>query len=345
MELLTILVVLVVGMALLFDFVNGWNDSANAIATVVGTRVLSPFKAVVLASTLNLVGAMVGTRVASTMAKLIHLPERPELAQQHTILIIVVAGLMAAAIWAATMTVFGMPISGSHSLIGGIVGSAVAASGVGILVADNVGKTLLAMLCAPVMGFCIAYAFYILLIWSTQTLAPSTMNRSFGRLQILSAGWMAFTHGTNDAQKVMGIIMMALLVHEGDLGGTFEIYPWVKISCAVAISVGTAVGGWKVIKTLGHHLTKMGPAEGFAAETSSAIVLSLAALAGIPTSTTHTITGSILGLGATKGISGVRWGLGEKIMLAWIFTLPSTAALGGSLFWLISALIGTQLSV
>ena len=358
---LAVLAVIVVGMALVFDFVNGWNDSANAIATVVGTRVLSPLRAVMLAAVFNLGGAMVGTEVANTMAKLIHLPAAPQnpspeqLAQwtpqekkaeevarerARNMMIIIVAGLMSAAVWAAAMTLFGLPISGSHSLIGGILGSAVAASGVEMLVASNVGKTLLAMLVAPALGLGVAYLFYVGLIRLTNRLRPSTMNRVFGRLQLVSASWMAFAHGTNDAQKVMGIITMALLaggLQAASAGGEFEVQLWVKISCALVISIGTAVGGWKVIKTLGHHLAKLGPTEGFAAETSASLVLTLAAWLGIPTSTTHTITGSILGVGATRGISSVRWGLGEKIMLAWLFTLPSTAALGGALYWLLSA--------
>ena len=338
---LATLVIVVVVMALLFDFVNGWNDSANAIATVVGTRVLSPLKAVMLAATLNLGGAMFGTEVANTMAKMIY-PEM--LASQETVMIVIVAGLFSAALWAAAMTIFGMPISGSHSLIGGIVGAAVAAGGVDILVAKNVGKTLMAMFFAPVMGFVIAYFFYVALVWLIRRVRPSVINRSFGKLQIVSASWMAFTHGTNDAQKVMGIITLALV--SGGFqdapgpDGKFEIQLWVKISCALVISIGTAVGGWKVIKTLGHHLTKLGPAEGFAAETSASLVLTIAAWLGIPTSTTHTITGSILGLGATRGASSVRWGLGEKIILAWVFTLPSTAALGGALYWAFAVLMG-----
>ncbi len=360
---LAILAVVVVGMALVFDFVNGWNDAANAIATVVGTRVLSPMSAVMLAAAMNVGGAMVGVQVANTMAKLVHVPAPPqnpspeqltqwtpqekkaeEIAKDNakTMMIIIIAGLASAAVWAAAMTLFGMPISGSHSLIGGILGSAVAASGVEILVAPNVGKTLLAMLIAPVLGLVVAYLFYAGLIWLTRRLRPSTMNRTFGRLQILSASWMAFTHGTNDAQKVMGIITMALLAggfQAASSGGEFEVQLWVKVSCALVISLGTAVGGWKVIKTLGHHLTELRPTEGFAAETSASLVLSLAAWLGIPTSTTHTITGSILGVGATRGISSVRWGLGEKIVLAWLFTLPSTAAVGGALYWLLSVLV------
>ena len=338
---LATLVIVVVVMALLFDFVNGWNDSANAIATVVGTRVLAPFSAVMLAATLNLTGAMFGTEVANTMAKMIY----PELlTSQETVMIVIVAGLLSAAIWAATMTVFGMPISGSHSLIGGIVGAAVAAGGVDILVAKNVGKTLMAMLFAPVMGFVVAYFFYVSLVWLVRRVRPSVINRTFGKLQIVSASLMAFTHGTNDAQKVMGIITLALLTggfqDAPGRDGEFEVQLWVKISCALVISLGTAVGGWKVIKTLGHHLTKLGPAEGFAAETSASLVLTIAAWLGIPTSTTHTITGAILGLGATRGVSSVRWGLGEKIVLAWVFTLPITAALGGAIFWAFAVLMG-----
>jgi len=340
MNTLTVLVIIVVVVALLFDFVNGWNDSANAIATIVGTRVLSPLKAVMLAAVLNLTGAMFGVKVANTMANMIHVEQFAD----TQVMVIIIAGMLAAELWAATMTILGMPISGSHSLFGGIVGAAVAAGGVETLVGPNVGKTLLAMLVAPVLGFLVAYVFYVALIWVTTRLRPSTMNQVFGKLQIASASWMAFTHGTNDAQKVMGIITMALLA--GDFqpapapGGEFEVKLWVKIACALVISSGTAVGGWKVIKTLGHHLTKLGPTEGFAAETAASLVLTFAALGGIPTSTTHTITGSILGVGATRGLSSVRWGLGEKILLAWVFTLPSTAALSGALYWLLAVMMG-----
>jgi PiT family inorganic phosphate transporter len=343
MSTLAFLVILVVVVALLFDFVNGWNDSANAIATVVATRVLSPLSAVGLAAALNLAGAMVGDEVAETMAKLIRVNPTTAV-KQELVMIIVVTGLLSAAAWTALMTVMGMPISCSHGLVGGIVGAGVAAQGVGILVGDNIVKTLLAMLIAPAMGFVVAYLFYVGLMWATIRLRPSTMNRSFGKLQVLSASWMAFTHGTNDAQKVMGVITMALVA------GGFQAAPaegekhvialWVKVACAAAIALGTAVGGWKVMKTLGHHLTKLGPPEGFAAETSAALVLSLAAWLGVPTSSTHTITGAILGLGATRGMSSVRWGLGEKIILAWVFTLPATATLGGMLYWLLSHILG-----
>lgn len=338
---LTILIIIVVAMALLFDFVNGWNDSANAIATVVGTRVLSPFAAVMFAAALNLAGAMVGNQVANTMSKMIHVPQFPSAAEQQTVMLIVITGLASASAWMFVMTVFGLPISGSHSLIGGVVGSAVAAQGIRILVTENIAKALLAMLVAPVMGFIFAYVSYVALVWLTVRWRPSTMNLAFGKLQIISAGCVAATHGTNDAQKVMGIITMALVAggfHSTEGGSSFVVPFWVQISCAAAISLGTVVGGWKVIKTLGHSLTRLGPPEGFAAETSAATVLTIAAWLGIPTSTTHTITGAIMGLGATRGISGVRWGLGEKIILAWIFTLPITAATGGTLFYFYSLL-------
>lgn len=335
MDSLALLVIIVVSMALLFDFVNGWNDSANAIATIVATRVLSPFAAVIMAAVLNLAGAMIGNEVANTMSKMIHVSIATS-ADQEAVMVIIICGLLSASIWAAWMTVLGMPISGSHSLIGGVVGSAVAASGVRILVGENISKTLLAMLIAPVLGFATAYLFYVVLIRLTTKWRPSTLNRAFGKLQMGSAGWMAFTHGTNDAQKVMGIITMALVAggYHGTAGDEGFVVPlWVQVTCAVAISFGTAAGGWKVIKTLGHHLTKLGPPEGFAAETGAALVLTIAAWLGIPTSTTHTITGSILGVGATRGVSSVKWGLGEKIILAWVFTLPITAAMGGTLFY------------
>lgn len=337
-----VLIVLVVVLALSFDFVNGWNDSANAIATVVATRVMSPTTAVILATSLNLLGAMWGVEVADTMSKMIHV-NSPALADNpNAVMEIVIAGLVSASVWAAAMTVLGMPISGTHSLVGGVIGAGVAAAGVQILVVKNINKTLMALLIAPAMGFLVAYFFYVALIWLTRRWRPTVMNRIFGRLQILSAGWMAFTHGTNDAQKVMGIITMALIAGHFQpapaAGEGFHVQLWVKIACAAAISFGTAVGGWKVVKTLGHHLTKLGPPEGFAAETSASFVLMVAAYLGIPTSTTHTITGSILGLGATRGKSSVSWGLGEKIIWAWVFTLPTTAAMGGTFYFILHLL-------
>lgn len=335
---LQVLIVLVVVLALAFDFVNGWNDSANAIATVVATRVLSPTWAVILATFFNLVGAMMGVRVADTMSKIIYTDEA-HIPGKETVLIIVVAALLSASIWAALMTIQGMPISGSHSLVGGVVGAAVAAAGVQALVSSNISKTLISMLVAPTMGFVTAYLFYVGLIWLTIRWRPTRMTSTFGKLQIGSAAWMAFTHGTNDAQKVMGIITMALVAgnfQDHVAGSPFEVQLWVKVACALAISVGTAVGGWKVVRTLGHHLTKLGPPEGFAAETSAALVLTIAAWLGVPTSTTHTITGSILGLGATRGTSSVSWSIGEKILWAWVFTLPATATLGGTIYWLLS---------
>ena len=339
---LSVLLVIVIVTALVFDFVNGWNDSANAIATVVATRVMSPGVAVMMAAALNLIGAMVGTEVADTMSKIIRIGPNYNFVTQEAALIIVVAGLLSASLWAGLMTMFGMPISGSHSLIGGVVGAGVAAGGTKILVGTTIKKTLLAMLFAPAMGFIVAYFFYVALIWLTVKWKPSTMNRTFGKLQIISACSMGFTHGTNDAQKVMGIITMSLVAggfQSHDPGQPFVVLLWVKVICALAIGLGTAFGGWGVIKTLGHHLTKLGPPEGFAAETSASMVLSAAAIFGVPTSSTHTITGSILGLGATRGMSSVRWGLGEKIVLAWIFTLPSTIMMGGVLYWVLSKLL------
>ncbi|MBI1902793.1 MAG: inorganic phosphate transporter [Planctomycetia bacterium] len=335
---LTALIVILVVLALVFDFVNGWNDSANAIATVIATRVLSPWTAVCLASVLNLAGAMVGVEVADTVAKIIH-SDPAHIADGRTVLVIVIAGILSAAAWAALMTVMGMPISGTHSLIGGVIGSAVAAAGADVLRVEKVTETLLAMLLAPTLGFIAAYFFYVGLVWLTVRWKPTTMNQAFGKLQVLSASWMAFTHGTNDAQKVMGIITLALIAggfQDAPAGKTIQVQLWVKLACAAAISLGTAVGGWKVIKTLGHHLTKLGPPEGFAVETSAALVLTLTAVFGTPASTTHTITGAILGLGATRGMVSVRWGLGEKILLAWIFTLPATATLGGAIYWVLT---------
>ncbi|GIQ67595.1 inorganic phosphate transporter [Xylanibacillus composti] len=319
LEGFSLLVIIVIIMALVFDFTNGWNDSANAIATVVGTRVLKPLPAVLLAAVLNLAGAFAFTAVAKMISQGIVDP-------QHITLYVVVALLAGSITWNILMTLIGMPISASHSLIGGIIGAAVAHGGFGILIMSGVQKVLIAMLVSPIIGAVLAYLIMKLLLIIVGGVQPSKVKKSFGILQLVSVSWMAFSHGSSDAQKAMGIIMMALVA--GGVGGITMDDPipfWVITSCGLAIAFGTAIGGWKVIKTLGMRLSKLEPIHGFAAETAAAMILTTVSKIGIPVSSTHTITGAIIGVGMTGRLSSVRWGIAGKIVSAWIFTLPGTA--------------------
>ncbi|MCW8129880.1 MAG: inorganic phosphate transporter [Planctomycetota bacterium] len=319
--------------ALLFDFVNGWNDAANAIATVVGTRVLSPFKAIMLATVLNLAGAFMGEEVAKTIGGgLVH----PDLISQT----VLVGAMVSAIVWAAAMTFLGMPISGSHSLIGGLMGAAVAKAGVHVVQAKGIVQVLLAMLFSPILGFLLAFLLFSVIAYLFRNKRPGPTGRMFGWLQLVSVSSMSLTHGQNDAQKVMGVITLGLVLSGRHASMESGIPTWVVISCGAAIALGTACGGWKVIKTLGHGLSRLKPVDGFAAETAASLVLLGTGHLGVPVSTTHTITGSILGVGSTKGINSVRWGLGQKIILAWVFTLPSTMALGGGIYWLMWSGLG-----
>ena len=330
----------IIATALIFDFVNGWNDSSNAIATVIGTRVLTPRVAIAMAAVLNLAGALAGTEVAKTITGGI-INTDPLFISSQDLNLALLSAMLSAIIWAAWMTVIGMPISGSHSLIGGLVGGAVAASGVKVIVGGGVLKIFGALLISPLLGGVLAYLLTFLLRWLFQSGSPRRVGIAFSYLQIGSAALMGFTHGLNDAQKVMGIITLALVA-----GGVQQMHGGlppeplfsVKIACAVMISLGTALGGAKVIRTLGSKLSRLSPFDGFTAETGASAVLFGAAALGVPVSTTHTITGSIMGVGATRGIRSVRWAVGEKIVWAWILTLPATGVMSGVVFSLLAEL-------
>jgi PiT family inorganic phosphate transporter len=310
------IIVLVITLALLFEFSNGWNDSANAIATVVSTRVLTPLQAVLLAASMNIAGAFFSTAVAVTIGKGMVNPS-------DITLVVVAAALLAGFLWNACMTLMGLPVSASHALIGGIIGASVAhLGGFDKLNLGGLTKIFIALLTSPLFGIVIGYLFMKLLIRLFCNASPGSINKYFGRLQIISAGFMAFSHGSNDAQKVMGVITLALV--SGGYISSVEVPSWVILLCALAMGLGTAAGGWRVIKTLGHHMLKLQPVHGFAAETSATAVILGASAFGLPVSTTHVITTSIMGVGATKRISAVRWGVAKKIVLAWIFTLPAT---------------------
>jgi|Deesub1362A_J573_1020465.scaffolds.fasta_scaffold05188_4 PiT family inorganic phosphate transporter len=304
----------VIALTLLFEISNGWNDAANAIATVVSTRVLSPLQAVLLAALMNIAGAFFTTAVAKTIGKGIVNPA--DITQT-----VVAAALIAGFTWNSAMTVLGLPVSASHALIGGVMGAGIAhLGGVQGLNFQGLVKIFTALLVSPLIGIIFGYIFMKWLMRLFCNLSPGTINRYFGRLQLVSAGFMAFSHGSNDAQKGMGVITLALV--SGGYIKSLDVPFWVILICALAMGVGTALGGWRVIKTLGHQMLKLQPVHGFAAETSATAVILGASSMGLPVSTTHVITTSIMGVGATKRLTAVRWGIAGKIILAWVLTLP-----------------------
>lgn len=313
------LLVLIVLLAVAFDFINGFHDTANAIATVVATRVLSPMQAILMAATLNFLGAITGTAVAKTIGSGLVAAKD---ATEHA----VVAALLAAIAWNLITWYRGIPSSSSHALIGGILGAAIAHAGFD---APNwlavVEKVILPFICSPIIGFLIAGAIMIVVLRLFGTAHPSTVSWSFGRLQLLSSAFMAFSHGGNDAQKTMGIITLALVAHGAQ--ATFDVPVWVIVLAATAMAAGTAAGGWRIIKTMGTRLTRLQPIDGFAAETAAATVIEIASRLGFPLSTTHVISSTILGVGATRHINSVRWGVAGDMITAWIITIPICAAL------------------
>ncbi len=324
------MLLLVVVLALLFDFSNGWHDSANAIATVVSTRVVSPFIAVMGAGVLNIAGAFMSTAVAKMVGSGIVDPG--SVTQQ-----MVAAALAGAILWNLFTLLLGLPTSSSHALIGGLVGSAVTHGGWATVKLTGLRSVLEAMVLSPFFGFAIGLSFMVLISWTFFRVARGVATKLFKRLQLLSACFMAFSHGANDAQKAMGIITLALL-SAGQIP-TAEVPSWVIGACAVAMGLGTAVGGWQIVRTLGMGIVKLEPVHGFAAETGAAAVLMVTAHIGLPVSTTHTITSSVMGVGAIKRLSAVRWGVTRRILYAWIFTLPGAAILA-SMIYLLGARLG-----
>ena len=324
------LLILVIALALLFDFSNGWHDSANAIATVVSTRVLSPLSAVMMAGVLNVAGAFMSTAVAKMVGKGIIDPSAIND-------IVIVAALGGAIIWNFITLQMGLPSSSSHALIGGMVGAGFIHGGVDVLQVAGLFKVLKAMVFSPFFGFLMAFILMVVLSWAFFRTQRGVARVLFRRLQVLSAAFMALSHGANDAQKAMGIITLALL-SSGHLSDA-EVPMWVITSCALAMGLGTALGGWKIIRTLGMRIAKLEPVHGFAAETGAAAVLMAAAHVGLPVSTTHTITSSVMGVGAVNRLSAVRWGVTRRIAYAWVFTLPGSALLSITLYVLLSAIL------
>jgi PiT family inorganic phosphate transporter len=311
-------VIFIILLALVFDFYNGMNDAANSIATVVATRVLSPFQAVAWAAFFNFVAAFLfGVSVAATIGKGI---VDVSIVDNFVIL----SGLVGAIILTATATHFGLPISVSHSIIGGYGGAAVAKAGFGALIMAGYTKVVIFIFAAPIIGLVMAYFFSIITLWIVKNQAPRKVDKYFRRLQLVSAALYSLSHGSNDAQKTIGIITVVLFTN-GILGDTFYIPFYIIILSYSVIAFGTMIGGWKVIKTLGMRVTKLTPFGGFSAETSAGLTIIGATIFGIPVSTTHTITGSIIGVGAVKGLSAVRWGVAKNILWAWVLTIPVSA--------------------
>lgn len=318
------LLLIVVFVTLVFEFSNGWHDAANSIATVVSTRVLTPFRAVVWASFFNFIAAFVfGTAVASTIGQgMVHI----ELVNQQVLL----AGLFGAISWNTITLVLGLPTSSSHALMGGYGGAAVAHAGLRALILGGWIKPILFIFLSPVIGFFVATTVTILTSWIVRRQRPLRVDKWFRRLQLLSAALYSLGHGTNDAQKGMGIITAALAV--GGLAKSGQVPRWVIICCHLAMAGGTMAGGWRIIKTMGQRITKLNPFGGFAAETASAVTLFGTAHFGIPVSTTHTVTGAIVGVGSTRRLTAVRWGITRRIVYAWVFTIPGAALFGAILF-------------
>ena len=326
----SILLLLVIVLALLFDFSNGWHDSANAVATVISTRVLSPMTAVVMAGVLNVAGAFMSTAVAKMVGKGIIDPGAVND-------VVIISALGGAIIWNFITLNMGLPSSSSHALIGGMVGAGFIHGGVSVLQVAGLLKVLKAMVLSPFFGFLIAFILMVVLSWMFFRTQRGVAMVLFRRLQLVSAGFMALSHGANDAQKAMGIITLALL-SSGHLS-TADVPQWVIISCALAMGLGTALGGWKIIRTLGMGIVKLEPVHGFAAETGAGVVLMVTAHIGLPVSTTHTITSSVMGVGAVNRLSAVRWGVTRRIVYAWICTLPGAALLAILLYSILSAIL------
>lgn len=315
----------VIVIALAFDYVNGFHDAANAIATVVSTRALSPRQAVLLAATLNFVGAFTFTNVAKTISSgLVH----PDSVNDQALIL---AALLGAITWNLLTWYWGLPSSSSHALVGGLVGVAMAKMGMdGVLWWGVMSHVVLPGLLSPVIGLVLGYIIMVSMYWALRNARP-TVNAKFKKCQMFSASLMAFAHGTNDAQKVMGIITMALIT--AGVQTDHEVHPWVKFACATAIALGTSAGGWRIIKTIGVKVVKLQPVNGFAAETTASSVLITTAALGMPISTTHVITAAIMGVGATKRLSAVRWGVAGSILWAWTFTIPASAAMSALCYY------------
>ncbi len=322
------LMIIIVVIALAFDFSNGWHDAANSIATVVSTRVLTPGKAVLWAAFWNFIAAFIfGTAVAKTMGKgMVHL----EMVNEQ----VLIAGLLGAIAWNLFTLILGLPTSSSHALMGGYGGAAIARAGFSAIIVSGWTKPIIFIILAPFIGMITAILVTIATSWAVRKQSPTKVDRWFRRLQLVSAAAYSLGHGTNDAQKSMGIITAALAA--GGFIPTYSVPFWVIISCHLAMGCGTMAGGWRVVKTMGQRITKLNPFGGFAAETAGALTLIGTAHFGIPVSTTHTITGAIVGVGASRRLTAVHWGVTRRIMWAWLLTIPGAAAIGSGIYYLLA---------
>ncbi|MBM3166759.1 MAG: inorganic phosphate transporter [Chloroflexi bacterium] len=313
------------------EFVNGWTDSPNAIATVVSTRVLSPAQAVTMAAVLNILGAIAtGTAVATTIGKGFVVPEiiSPS---------VVATAMLTIIIWSTVAWRFGIPTSESHELVAALTGAAFAVGGTSVLLVEGWQKVLIGIGFSTFLGFSLSILLMTILYWTLRRVSLRRVRDSFGKLQILSAAFMAFSHGSNDGQKFMGVFALALVL--GGVMPEFHVPLWIILVCGVVMGLGTAVGGWRIIRTMGFKLTKLEPVNGFAAETSAGLAILLASRFGIPLSTTHCINTSIMGVGATRRLSAVRWGVAKDMVLTWIFTFPVCAFLGWALESVLQAIL------
>jgi inorganic phosphate transporter, PiT family len=335
------LIVIIIGIALVFDFTNGFHDSANSISTVVSTKVLSPRKAVVFAAFFNFVAAFgFGVAVASTVSKIIHL----DFVQTAVVPYIILGALTGAITWNIITWFFGLPTSSSHALIGGLAGAGISAAGLAAIKWSTVELVVTFMLVSPVIGLVCGFLFMAAVLWITRKANKQSAETYFKRLQLCSAAAYSFSHGTNDAQKTMGIIL-PLLFSIGYFGASVDpnnlpVPLWVIIASYTAIALGTLSGGWRIVKTMGYKITKLRPVHGFAAETAGAATILGASVAGIPVSTTHIICTSIMGVGTTMGSSTVKWGVARNIMWAWVLTIPISAIIGFAAFAVIRVVIG-----
>ncbi|MCH7903043.1 MAG: inorganic phosphate transporter [Armatimonadetes bacterium] len=326
---ITLLLIVVIAAALAFDYINGFHDTANAIATVVSTRVLSPTAAIIMAASLNFMGALVATHVAKTIAKGIVVLD----AATETL---VLAAIIGAIVWNLVTWVYGIPSSSSHALVGGLIGAALAKGGTAIVQWGSLmEKVVYPLVGSPVAGFVIAFFLMKAIARFFRHSNPGRIGNVFRRLQLLSAASMAFSHGMNDAQKAMGIITLALIAHNV-LPADADVPVWVIFAAASAMAAGTAAGGWRIMRTMGQKIIRLEPVHGFVAETAGAAVITTASVFGMPISTTHAITSSIFGVGTSKRLSAVRWGVAKKVVAAWVITIPAAAAVSAVSYWLLS---------